>query len=54
VIDDPYAEREGFTGSDRQRLHLLALHLTDDARAWRTLPEPWRTNGQAALRILTA
>lgn len=54
VIDDPYTERAGFAGSDRQRLQLLARALTDDARAWRTLPEPWRTNGQAALRILTA
>lgn len=54
VIDDPYTERAGFAGSDRQRLQLLARILADDARAWRTLPEPWRTNGQAALRILTA
>ena len=54
AIDDPYAERAGFVGSDRQRLRSRARALPDDARAWRSLPEPWRTNGQAALRILTA
>ncbi|MGC3954830.1 MAG: hypothetical protein QM804_11410 [Propionicimonas sp.] len=54
VIDDPYAERAGFAGSDRQRLLALANVLPDDAREWHGLPEPWRTDGQAALRILTA
>lgn len=54
VIDDPYAERTRFAGSDRQRLSALAKALRDDAREWRVLPEPWRTNGQTALRILTA
>lgn len=54
VIDDPHAERAGFAGSDRQRLLALARALPDDAREWRAVPEPWRTNGQAALRILTA
>lgn len=54
VIDDPHAERAGFAGSDRRRLNALARALPDDAREWRSLPEPWRTNGQAALRILTA
>lgn len=53
VIDDPYAERAGFAGSDRQRLHTLVRALPDDAREWRTLPAPWRTNGQTALRILS-
>lgn len=54
VIDDPYTERSGFTGSDRQRLLMLARKLPADAREWRALPQPWRTNGQTALRILTA
>lgn len=54
AIDDPRAERAGFTGSDRRRLLTLAKALPDDAREWRALPEPWRTNGQTALRILTA
>lgn len=54
VIDDPYAERAGFAGSDRHRLQTLARALPDDAREWRALPEPWRTNGRTALRILSA
>lgn len=54
VVDDPYAERLGFAGSDRARLQVLRRALPDDAREWRTLPEPWRTNGQTTLRILTA
>lgn len=54
VIEDPHAERAGLTGSDRPRLLALAKALPDDAREWRALPEPWRTNGQTALRILTA
>lgn len=54
VIDDPHVEWAGLAGSDRQRLLALARALPDDARQWRALPEPWRTNGQTALRILTA
>jgi hypothetical protein len=54
VIDDPHAERAGLAGSDRQRLFALTRALPGDARQWRALPEPWRTNGQTALRILTA
>lgn len=54
VITDPYAERERFTGSDRSRLQALARALPEDAREWRALPADWRTNGQVALRILTA
>ncbi len=54
VIEDPYAEREHFTGSDKARLQTLLRALPDDAREWRSLSAAWRTNGQAALRILTA
>lgn len=54
VMDDPHADRAGLTGSDRRRLLTLARALHDDAREWRALSEPWRTNGQTALRILTA
>ncbi|TDE89592.1 hypothetical protein EXU48_20150 [Occultella glacieicola] len=54
VIDDPRAERQQLAGSDRSRLLMLARALTDRAREWRSLEEPWRTNGQVALRILTA
>jgi hypothetical protein len=54
VIDDPYAEREQFAGSDRSRIQTLVRALPDDAREWRVLPEQWRTNGQVALRILSS
>lgn len=54
VIEDPYAEREQFAGSDKARLQTLVRALPDHAREWRVLPAEWRTNGQAALRILTA
>ena len=54
VIDDPYAEREQFTGSDRSRLQALARALPDTATPWRTLPADVRANGQTAMRILNA
>ncbi len=54
VIEDPYAARGLLGGSDRARLQSLVRALPDDAREWRTLPGQWRTNGQAALRILSA
>ncbi|KAA1397841.1 hypothetical protein ESP70_010890 [Aeromicrobium ginsengisoli] len=54
VIEDPYAEREQFAGSDKARLRTLVESLHDDAREWRSLPAEWRTNGQTSLRILTA
>lgn len=54
VIEDPYAEREKFAGSDKARLRVLVRALPDDAREWRMLPAEWRANGLAALRILTA
>jgi hypothetical protein len=54
VIEDPYAEREQFAGSDRARLQTLVRALPDDARPWRSVPAEWRVNAQAALRILTA
>ncbi|MEU0267489.1 hypothetical protein [Nocardioides sp. NPDC006303] len=53
VIEDPYAEREHFAGSDRARLAALAKAMPDNARAWRALPADRQTDGQAALRILT-
>lgn len=54
VIEDPYAEREQFAGSDRSRLQTLARALPDSATQWRTLPTDARANGQTALRILNA
>jgi hypothetical protein len=54
VIEDPYAEHEQLTGSDRARLRTLSRHLPDSAREWRLLPAEWRANGQTALCILSA
>jgi hypothetical protein len=53
-IDDPYAERAGFTGSDRSRIRTLVRALPETAREWRSLPDLRRSDGQAALRILAA
>jgi predicted nucleotidyltransferase len=52
-IEDPYAEREQFAGSDRQRLDVLRRALPDSARVWNPLTTEQRRNGQAALRLLT-
>ncbi|GAA4823504.1 hypothetical protein GCM10025786_34530 [Nocardioides caeni] len=54
VIDDPYAEREQFAGSDRSRLQALARALPAAAARWRALPAAARVSGQTALRILNA
>lgn len=42
VIEDPYAERAGLTGSDRPRLQTLVRALPNGAREWLVLPEGWR------------
>lgn len=52
-IEDPYAEREQFACSERQRLEVLRHALPDGAREWRALIAEQRVNGQAALRLLT-
>lgn len=54
TIDDPYGERERLAGSDRGRLLGLARALDGSGREWERLPEPWRTEAQTALRLLTA
>lgn len=54
VIEDPYAARGQFAGSDKSRLTALVEPLHGDARAWWALPSDQRSDGQAALRILTA
>lgn len=54
VIEDPYSLREQFAGSDKSRLTAIAGALHDDARPWRALPADRQTDGQVALRILTA
>ncbi len=51
-LPDPFAAREQYTGSDRQRVATLVRHLPDDARYWNTIPIAARREGQAALRIL--
>lgn len=51
-VEDPLAEREGFTGSDRSRLATLARALPDDHLAWLSLRPEHRRQAQAALRLL--
>jgi len=51
-VEDPFAEREDLTGSDRSRLLTLQRELTDDHVAWLGLPEDTRNDARAALRLL--
>ncbi len=53
-LDDPYADREQFVGSDRARIEVLRRALPDDDAAWRAFTRDVRAQGQAALRILSA
>lgn len=53
-IDDPFAERSGFTGSDRHRISTLVTHLDATHPAWRTLPQKHRTQAQLTLNILAS
>jgi hypothetical protein len=52
-IDDPFAEREGFTGSDRSRLRTLHTRLSSDADSWAVLTGQHRVDAETALEILT-
>lgn len=52
-IDDPFAEREGFTGSDRSRLQTLLARLTPDDISWTVLTGQPRIDAETALEILT-
>lgn len=52
AIQDPFAHRAGFAGSDKVRLERLARTLPDDAGEWLRLPANWRSASQAALRVL--
>lgn len=52
-IEDPFAERDGLTGSDRIRLRTLQRELPDDHFAWLALPEDKRNDARAVLRILS-
>lgn len=51
-IDDPFAERAEFTGSDRRRIDTLVSRLHEAHPAWRALPEDHRTQAQLTLEIL--
>jgi predicted nucleotidyltransferase len=53
-IEDPFAERDGYTGSDRRRLTTLEKALPRDHPAWRALPSGARSDAEAALRILSS
>jgi len=52
-IDDPFAERESFAGSDRSRLQSLRNRLTPDDISWTVLSGQPRIDAVAALEILT-
>jgi len=51
-IDDPFAERTEFAGSDRRRIATLARNLPAGHAAWRALPEDHRTQAQLTLDLL--
>ncbi|MDN5861090.1 MAG: hypothetical protein L0H84_21000 [Pseudonocardia sp.] len=51
-IDDPFAERAEFTGSDRRRIATLVAHLDAAHPAWRALSEVHRTQAELTLDIL--
>lgn len=53
-IDDPFVERQGFIGSDRRRIAVLAAQLVTDHPAWRALPAEHQTQAQLTLDILTS
>ena len=53
-IEDPLAEQEGFTGSDRSRMATLESALPDDHLAWLSLRPRDRSQAQDALRLLCA
>lgn len=53
-IDDPFFERDGFTGSDRSRLATLECALPADHLAWLRLGSTDRRQAQDSLRLLCA
>lgn len=53
-IDDPFAERTQFSGSDRRRIGTLARSLPMNHAAWRVLPEGERTQAQLTLNLLAS
>jgi hypothetical protein len=53
-IDDPFAERDDFAGSDAKRLRRLGTALPRNHPARRALPPSARADAEAALRVLIA
>ncbi|NNM47281.1 hypothetical protein HJG52_14875 [Knoellia sp. DB2414S] len=53
-IEDPFAERDTFTGSDRRRLATLQRAVHEGHPAWRSLPQEHEATARAALRVLTS
>jgi predicted nucleotidyltransferase len=51
-IDNPFAERAEFTGSDRRRVATLVTRLNPRHPAWRALPDDARRQAQLALNVL--
>ncbi len=51
-IDDPFAERGEFTGSDRRRIATLVAQLDAAHPAWQALPDNPRTQAQLTLELL--
>lgn len=51
-IDDPFAERDGFTGSDRSRIQTLRTRLTPDELSWTALSGQDLVDARTALEIL--
>lgn len=52
-VQDPIAELEKSSGSDRSRLLTLADELTDAHPAWQLMPASDAERGRAVLRVLT-
>lgn len=53
-VEDPFAEREVFAGSDRARLATLQRALPQEHPAWRALPREARATAASTLRILSS
>lgn len=53
-MENPFAERDGFAGSDRRRIAAVADALPIGHPAWRALPGRAQEDVQATLRILAA
>ncbi|MGL4177749.1 MAG: nucleotidyl transferase AbiEii/AbiGii toxin family protein [Dermatophilaceae bacterium] len=51
-IDDPFAERDELTGSDRRRIATLVARLDATHPAWRALPEDHRIQARLTLDLL--